>query len=60
MKVEQAPAKFQPITVTLESYSEYMDLKDALQHLASIKAQFNYTNTVRSLLKNLESLRGEI
>ena len=56
MKVEQAPAKFQPITITIETHDEFMDLKDALQHLASIKAQFNYTNTVRTLLKTLETV----
>jgi hypothetical protein len=56
MKVEQIPETFRPITITLETHDEFMDLKDALQHLASIKAQFNYTNTIRSLLKTLETV----
>lgn len=56
MKVEQIPETFRPITITLETHDEFMEFKDALQHLSSIKAQFNYTNTVRTLLKTLETM----
>jgi hypothetical protein len=57
MKVEQAPAKFQPITITIESEQDYIKLIDALQDIVSVKAQFGYTNTVRTLLNSLKALQ---
>ena len=59
MKVEQAPAKFQPITITIESEQDYIELIDALQVIVSINAQFRYTNTVRKLLTNLKALQEQ-
>jgi hypothetical protein len=59
MKVEQAPAKFQPITITIESEQDYIELIDALQDIVSVKAQFSYTNTVRTLLNSLKSLQEQ-
>ena len=59
MKVEQAPAKFQPITITIESDQDYIELIDALQDIVSVKAQFSYTNTVRTLLTSLKALQEQ-
>jgi hypothetical protein len=59
MKVEQAPAKFQPITIMIESEQDYIELIDALQDIVSVKAQFSYTNTVRTLLNSLKALQEQ-